>query len=176
MAEPNKLNLKPQPIYPEPGPTAAALPERASPTNYEVGSGSEGGTHLRSSSSATQFSEQTSDAARDLAERARDKFETVAGEARERMNEMADRASAMAQDAGQRLNELRDKFSERLPEWKQQARDRFDDARVVARHTAVRADAKAKRFPVETIVAAAGAGFVLGAGMRIWRSSRGWSA
>jgi ElaB/YqjD/DUF883 family membrane-anchored ribosome-binding protein len=37
----------------------------------------------------------------------------------------------------------------------------------------VQTDAKARSMPLETIAAAAGAGFLLGATMRIWRSSRG---
>ena len=174
----SKLNLTPRPIYPEPSPTSAALPEEATPSTFDVGRGSEVRSSRESitainSNLRDRTADETSENAREIAERARDKFQTVADGARERMNDLSERASDIADQAGQRLNDMRDRFNERLPEWKREARLRVDDARVRARSAAVQADAKARRMPLETIAAAAGAGFLLGATMRIWRSSRG---
>jgi ElaB/YqjD/DUF883 family membrane-anchored ribosome-binding protein len=178
MADINKLNLTPRPIYPEPSPTSAAVPETASPSTFDVGSGSEVRTPretLRSldASQRERGSEDASDKARVIAERARDKFQSVTDDARERMDDLAGRASDMAKQAGQRINDMRDRLNDRLPEWKEGARDRMNSARVRARSAAVQADAKARRMPLETIAVAAGAGFILGATMRVWRSSRG---
>jgi ElaB/YqjD/DUF883 family membrane-anchored ribosome-binding protein len=165
-----KLNLTPQPIKPEPDPLPTGLPESSSTSTFEVGSGSEGPVpveRLRSSS------EDVHDAAQRIADQAREKLHDAADEARVRMNEVADRASKLADQAKHRLHDARIRFNERLPIWKQQAREHAHDARIVARHTAIRADENARRYPIETIAAAAGAGFLIGATMRIWRSSRG---
>ena len=173
-----KLNLTPRPIYPEPSPTSAALPEEATPSTFDQGSGSE----VRSSRESIRAidtnqhdrrADEAAEGAREIAERARDKFQSVADDAREKMNDLAGRASDIADQAGQRLHDMRDRLNERLPEWKREARLRIDDARVRARGAAVQTDAKARSMPLETIAAAAGAGFLLGATMRIWRSSRG---
>ena len=172
MAEINKLNLTPRPIYPEPSPTAGSLPETASPSTYDVGSGSEGGRFVVGGAPLRTQEDSTVDA-RAIAEKARDKFESVAGDAKEKMNEIADRASNLATEASQRLQDLPNNFNDRLPEWKREVRLRADDARRVARRTATQADQKARQYPLETIAAAAGAGFLLGATMRIWRSNRG---
>jgi ElaB/YqjD/DUF883 family membrane-anchored ribosome-binding protein len=164
-----KLNLT-QPIKPEPDPLPTALPEPSSASTFEVGSGSEGSVpveNLRSSK------EDVQDTAHRVAERTSEKLHVAADEARERLNEVAARASKVADQAKQRLHEARIRFNERLPIWKQQARDRAHDARIIARHTATQADEKARRYPIETIAAAAGAGFLIGVTMRIWRSSRG---
>jgi ElaB/YqjD/DUF883 family membrane-anchored ribosome-binding protein len=155
------------------------LPEEASPSTFDVGSGSEVrdlADRLRQLDRPDQrnrFSDEASEHARTVADRTRDKLHVVADEAHERLNELADRAHTIAHEAEHRLRELRGRFNERLPEWKRQARERAQDARVVARRTAVQIDEQAKKHPVETIAAAAGVGFVLGATMRIWRSSRG---
>ena len=181
----NKMNLTPRPIYPEPSPTSAASPEGGSASTFEAGTGSESVRPLDSqlppriddnrlrNSLLSNDNEDIGDNARRIAERARDKFQVVAEGARDRMNDLTDRASNIADEAGQRLTDMRDRFNDRLPEWKRQARERVDDARIRARRTAVQADLKAKQYPIETIAAAAGAGFLLGATMRIWRSSRG---
>jgi len=172
-----KLNLTPPPIKTEPEPLPPALPETATPSTFEVGSGSEGplpGERLSGSRyTGSRNSDDTSDTARRLAENARDKFHDVAEEARDRMNDVAHRASDIADEAGHRLNEIRDRLNERLPIWKQQALDRVDDARFIARRTATEANQKARQYPIHTIAVAAGAGFLIGATMRIWRSSRG---
>ncbi|SRR6266567_5367361 len=146
MAELNKLNLTPRPIYPEPSSSSAALPDGASPSTFDVGSGSEV---------------------------ASDRFELLTDEARNRMNYIADTSAPVADESRYRLHDLRERLNQKLPIWKRQARERADDARAVARHTAIQVDEKARRSPVETILAAAGVGLVLGASMRIWRSSRG---
>lgn len=178
MADFKNLDLTPRPIYPEPSPSSAALPETGTRSTFDVGSGSEVRDVRESVRSIDleqrdRSSEDAADKARILAERARDKFESVADGAKERMNQVAERASNIADQAGQRINEMRDRLNERIPEWKQEARERVDNARVRARAVAVQADAKARRMPLETIAAAAGAGFLLGATMRVWRSSRG---
>ncbi len=173
-----KLDLTPRPVYPEPSPSAE-LPEVASPSStFEVGSGSEVRKSNRiigtvNSEQRSRFSDEVGENARDIAERARDKFQVVADDARERMNQLTDRASDIADQAGHRINELRDRLNERLPEWKRQAQVRVEGARIRARNLALQTDARARRKPLETIAIAAGAGFVLGASMRIWRSSRG---
>ena len=172
MAEFDKLNLTPRPIYPEPSPTAGSLPETATPSTYDVGSGSEGGRFVVAGD-PLRARESSTDTARDLAVKARDKFQVVAGDAKEKMNGLADRASDIASQAGQRLKDLRSDLNQRLPEWKREARLRADDARRVVRRSAAQADQKARQYPLETIAAAAGAGFLLGATMRIWRSNRG---
>jgi ElaB/YqjD/DUF883 family membrane-anchored ribosome-binding protein len=171
MAKLNKLNLTPQPIYPDPSP-AAALPEMAPTTTYDVGSGSEGGRFVVAEE-PLKTSDQASEKAREIAELARDKFQAVADDAKERMDEIADRASTFASEAGHRLNGLRDQFNQRLPEWKREVQERTEHVQAIARRSATRVDQKARQFPVETILAAAGAGFVLGATLKIWRSSRG---
>lgn len=146
-----KLNLTP-PIRPEPDPLPTALPKASS--TFEVGAGSEGPTLVdRQVDSSSE-------------EPLREKFQEAADEARERLNEFADQAKRRLHDARVRLNE-------RLPVWKRQARQGANDARILARHTATKAEENARRYPVQTIAAAAGAGFLIGATMRIWRSSRG---
>ena len=172
MANFEKLDLNPRPIYPEPSPTSAALPEVAAPSTFEVGTGSEAVRPL-DSRLAVDTSDDLHENAREIAERVRDKFQVVADEARDRMNDFAGRASELADEAGQRFNDLRERLNDRLPVWKRQARERVDDARLAARRTAVQADQKARQYPIETIAAAAGAAFLIGATMRIWRSSRG---
>ena len=172
MAKFEKLDLTPRPIYPEPSPTSAALPDVSAPSTFEVGTGSEVVRPL-DTSLARDSSDDVHENAREIAERVRDKFQVVADEARDRMNDISDRASHLADEAGQRLTDLRDRFNDRLPVWKRQARERVDDARLAARRTAVQADQKARQYPIETIAAAAGAAFLVGATLRIWRSSRG---
>jgi ElaB/YqjD/DUF883 family membrane-anchored ribosome-binding protein len=164
-----KLNLTP-PIKPEPDPLPTALPESSTTSTFEVGSGSEGPVRVegwRASKDDVHI------ASHRIAEKASDKLHVAADEARERLNEVAERASKVADQAKRRLHDARIRFNERLPIWKQQARDRAKDARIIARHTATQADEKARRYPLETIAAAAGAGFLIGVTMRIWRSSRG---
>ena len=169
MAEFHKLNLTP-PIKPEPDPLPTALPESSSTSTFEVGSGSEGPVRIESWRASKEDAHLTS---RQVADEASEKLHEVADEARERLNELSDRASKLADQAKRRLHDARIRFNERLPVWKQQARERAHDARIIARHTATQADEKARRFPIETIAAAAGAGFLIGVTMRIWRSSRG---
>jgi ElaB/YqjD/DUF883 family membrane-anchored ribosome-binding protein len=169
MADFHKLNLTP-PIKPEPDPLPTALPETSSTSTFEVGSGSEGPIRVESWKGSKDDVRLTSHR---IAENASEKLHEAADEARERLNEVADRASKLADQAKQRLHDARIRFNERLPIWKQQARERAHDARIIARHTASQADEKARRYPIETIAAAVGAGFLIGVTMRIWRSSRG---
>lgn len=172
MAEFDKLNLTPRPIYPEPSPTAGSLPETVLPSTFDVGSGSEGGRFVVAGDSLRTRDNSIDDGS-GVVEIARDKFQSVAGDAREKLNDLADRASNIASEAGERLNSLRNELNHRLPEWKREARHRAEEARLVARRTATQVDQKAREYPLETIAAAAGAGFLLGATMRIWRSNRG---
>jgi len=179
MADPIKNNDldNVRPIYPEPSPTSA-LPGNSVDT-FELGAGSEGDV-LDAVPPVREFrgnnysrTNEARETARQIAEQARSGFQSVASQAKDRMNQVAERASDMASQAGQRITDLKDEFNDRLPEWKHQARVRAEDARIAARRTAVRVDEQARRYPIETILAAAGTAFVVGAGMRIWRSSRG---
>src|SRR3569623_1131214 len=107
----NKLNLTPRPIYPEPSPTSAALPEDATPSTFDVGSGSEVRTPRETVRPIDAYqrenaSEEAGENAREIAERARDKFQAVADDAREKMNDLAARASDIADQAGQRLHDM----------------------------------------------------------------------
>jgi ElaB/YqjD/DUF883 family membrane-anchored ribosome-binding protein len=165
-----KLNLTPPPIKPEPDPLPTALPETSSSSTFEVGSGSEGPVRVEGWRASNENAHINSDR---IADQASDKLHLAAEEARERLNEVAARASKVADQAKQRLHDVRIRINERMPIWKQQARERAHDARIIARHTATQADEKARRYPIETIGAAAGAGFLIGVTMRIWRSSRG---
>ncbi len=88
MAELNKLNLTPRPIYPEPSSSSAALPDGASPSTFDVGSGSEV---------------------------ASDRFELLTDEARNRMNYIADTSAPVADESRYRLHDLRERLNQKLP-------------------------------------------------------------
>lgn len=93
----------------------------------------------------------------------------------ERVNALGDQARARMEDLrGQvqdRLHEARAIARERLDDARSRARQRFDNARWRARVRAEQARQYAHQNPLQVIGAAALAGLVLGAGLRLWRSS-----
>ncbi len=166
MAEPITPNLlNDRTRYPEPSPNNSALPGNTvlTPELPAPDPDAKRGSTL----------DNASDKAREIAERTRENFKVVADQVREKMNDLTDRASEMADQAGQRFNEMKETLNQRIPEWKERARVKATEARRAARKAADQADRTARTYPIHTALAAAGAGFVLGAAMRVWRSNRG---
>jgi len=79
--------------------------------------------------------------------------------AAQRANEWAERASAKASELGARANELKDNAV-------RAAQERVQMARRQAQHVA-------REYPLHVIAGVAGAAFLLGLSLRIWRKTRG---
>lgn len=176
MAEPLKNNFDPRPLYPEPSPTVGAGPvavDATLPSEYAP-------TSLNGFAEPGDYEEQEPgivDRARDAAQAAGERLQVVAGRARRQAGEIAGRAADLAGDAGERLGDLkdrateqashlRDEWNERMPVWRARARHSVEDARLRANQTT-------QRYPLQTIAAAAALGFIVGIGLRVWRSNRG---
>lgn len=96
-------------------------------------------------------------------ENIRGRFRRIRGNAQE---DIADTAGQLRATAEQRLSQLRDNASRRVAGLRHAAARRVADARY-------RVDRVANERPLQFIAAAAGAAFLLGVTLRIWRSNRG---
>jgi ElaB/YqjD/DUF883 family membrane-anchored ribosome-binding protein len=90
--------------------------------------------------------------------------------------EFLDRAASAMQDIGEGVADLRENAARHLDEWSEQADERMQKIRREMNQALDRGRANAKRlsdqYPLQTIAAIAGAGFVLGLALRLGRRSR----
>lgn len=192
MAEPlSKHRLDESPRYPEPSPTAGSPVNRTAaerelpPRLPGMPSAPDAGSAEFSGANGTTFDVERDEDFRtnrgsrgkNTAERARERLQVVAGSAKRQASHMADRASDVAHHAGERMSQWKDSAADRVSAMRDQFRERLPYWRRNARHSVRVAQARTRevtnRYPVQTVAAAAGVGFIIGFALRIWRSDRG---
>jgi len=111
----------------------------------------------------------------------------IPSNAADRINDLADAARTKAQDATNRISDLANAAKARAQELGEAAASRVDEFRQSAAEKAselgsqvrtgyyrarIRANAVVRDYPLHVVLAVGAAGFLLGAGLRIWRANR----
>src|SRR5947199_1048940 len=122
--------------------------------------------------------------------RTQDTLKNVAstgGNATNSINDLANAARAKAQDAANHISDLADAAKARTQEIGEAAASRVDEFRQAAAGKAselgsqvrtgyyrarIRANTVVRDYPLHVVLAVGAAGFLLGAGLRIWRANR----
>ena len=114
---------------------------------------------------------------RGFPDRVRKGIHVVKGQAREQAGSATDAASDLAQSMTERISSFRQEAAQTAAQWKEKAGERsgqlnqFAGQRIAdARSRAVRAT---RENPIQIIIGLAAASFVIGVGLRLWRSNRG---
>ena len=147
--EANRMRAYPNPAMPESGAFEAA---RANPRLNETAEriGSAVGTAVDTVQHLNERLQQM-----------KQRLTSVRGHAREGM---ANAAAEWKRNAQQTATEWKEAVEEKAEEWRRAAGRRVEATREGA-------DRLTREYPIQTILAIAGGAFVLGAALRIWRSS-----
>jgi len=167
----------PERLLPEQA-TRTALEERASQVGTAIGKvvvmlRRTQGRLSETSSTATDRIAGLADTAKakasDLADMAKSRTQELTDLAKNKTQELTDLAKNKTQEwsgvAASRADELRQTAAEKANEIRSQVRTGYYRARL-------RAHAVQRDYPLQVILAAGAAGFLLGVGLRIWRANR----
>ncbi|PYP90781.1 MAG: hypothetical protein DMG65_10305 [Candidatus Angelobacter sp. Gp1-AA117] len=167
----------PERLLPEQA-SRTALEERASQVGTAIGKvvvmvRRTQGRFSESGSTATDRITGLTDTAKtkasDLADMAKTKTQELTDLAKNKTQELIDLAKNKTQEwsemAASRADELRQTAAERAADLRSQVRTRYYRTRL-------RANAVQRDYPLQLILAGGAAGFLLGVGLRIWRTNR----
>ncbi len=103
--------------------------------------------------------------ARGVSGRVRSGLQLVRGQVADQAEQVSEDASEAASQFAEASSQFKQRASEKFSDWNQAARNRVSEAR----HRAEEIKAK---YPLQVILGLAAAFFVIGFGIRLWRSTR----
>ena len=103
--------------------------------------------------------------ARGVSGRVRSGLELVRGRAADQAAQVSEDASKAASQFSEAGSQFKEKASERFSHWNQAARNRVSQARQ-------RAEEIKAKYPLQVMLGLAATFFVIGFGIRLWRSNR----
>jgi hypothetical protein len=114
---------------------------------------------------------------RDIPDRVRKGLHLVEGQAREQAGSATDAASELAQSMSERITNLRQEATQTATQWREKASQRAGELNELAGGQIAEARDRVARAtrenPIQMIMGFALASFVIGFGLRLWRSNRG---
>ena len=114
---------------------------------------------------------------RGFPDRLRKGIHVVKGQAREQAGSATDAASDLAQSMTERISGLRQEAAQTAAQWREEAGERAGQLYLLAGERIADARSRARRAtrenPIQMIIGFAAASFVIGFGLRLWRSNRG---
>ncbi len=114
---------------------------------------------------------------RGFPDRVRKGIHVIKGQAREQAGSATDAASDLAQSVTERISSFRQGAAQTAAQWKEKASERSGQLNQVAGQRIADARSRAMRAtrenPIQIIIGLAAASFVIGVGLRLWRSNRG---
>ena len=114
---------------------------------------------------------------RGFPDRVRKGIHVIKGQAREQAGSATDAASDLAQSMTERISSFRQGAAQTAAQWKEKASERSGQLNQVAGQRIADARSRAMRAtrenPIQIIIGLAAASFVIGVGLRLWRSNRG---
>jgi len=103
--------------------------------------------------------------ARGVSVRVRSGLELVRGRVADQAAQVSEEASESASQFSEASSQFKEKASEKFSDWNQAARNRVSQARQ-------RAEEIKAKYPLQVMLGLAAAFFVIGFGIRLWRSNR----
>lgn len=114
---------------------------------------------------------------RGISDRVRQGIHVVGGQAREHAESATDTAADLAQSMSERITSLRHEAAQTAAQWRDKAGQRAGELNQLAEQRIAEARSRAERAsresPLQMIVGLAAASFIIGFGLRLWRSHRG---